>query len=122
MTRKKPVGKEETLKDLESHPERGKIDGEEVVRFKTVNIQASIPAEMHSQLLEVGGAFGIENKNELLRLAIASFLTQPGTVAMVERWQSRKAEKHNVNKFEIKSKTLGSYKRVARVRAARLEQ
>jgi hypothetical protein len=120
MPRKKPTNKEEILEDIATHPERGKIDGEDVVRFSSVNMQVSIPAEMHSQLLEVAGALGIESKTEIVRHAIASFLSQPGTVAMVDRWQARKAEKHNTSKFQIKSKCLGAYKRLARERSARL--
>jgi hypothetical protein len=119
MTRKKPGNKEEILEDIATHPDRGMLNGEEVVRFKAIDMQVSIPIEMHSQLLEVGGALGL-SKTEIIKHAIASYLTQPGVVSMVDRWQGLKCEKYNTSKYEIKSKVLGAYKRAARERTARL--
>lgn len=119
MPRKKPITPEEVKTDIENHPDRGQLNGEDVVRFESVNLQLSLPRELENQLLEIGACLGM-SKSEVFRHAIASFVSQPGNQAMVERWQQKKAEKFGVSKSEICSKTFGGYKKIAREKRARL--
>jgi hypothetical protein len=119
MPRKKPTTPEEVKADIESHPERGQLNGEDVVRFESLNLQLSVPRELENQLLEIGACLGM-SKSEVFRHAIATFVSLPGNQAMVDRWQTKKAEKFDVAKSEVRSKTFGSYKKIAREKRARL--
>lgn len=121
MPRKKPESQEELQQDIESHPERGQINGEDVVRFDTTTVQLAIPIELYRQLLDAGAALGM-NKKDIFNHAIASFVSHPGTVAMVRQWYEMKCDKYQVAKTEVRSKVLGSYKKTARAHMARIEK
>jgi predicted transcriptional regulator len=121
MPRKKPTTPEEVKTDIESHPGRGQLDGEDVVRFELLNLQLSLPRELENQLLEIGACLGM-SKSEVFRHAIASFVALPGNQAMIERWQQKKAEKFGVSKSEIRSKAFGCFKKAAREKRSRLQK
>jgi hypothetical protein len=116
---KKPENQEELLQDIETHPERGMLHGEDVVRFEPVDIQFSLPRELENQLLEIGACLGMK-KADLLRHAIAVFVALPGNQSMVERWQQKKADKFLENRTVVRAKVFGSYKKIARNHKARL--
>lgn len=118
---KKPESNEEVVTDIESHPERGQLDGEDIVRFEGVPLQFSIPRELENQLLEIGACLGM-SKAEILKHAIACFVSHSGNQAMVERWQQKKAEKFGVPKNVIRVKAFGGYKKAARDRRLRMEK
>lgn len=118
MARKKPENQNELAQDIENHPERGQINGEDIVRFDTVDVQVAISKEAYRQLLEIGGALGM-NKTTLFNHAIATFISMPGSIALVEKWQATKAENYGVTKLDIRSKVFGSYKKVGRSRSLR---
>lgn len=119
MTKRKPETQEEIIKDIEAHQERGKIDGEDVVHFKSTEITFTLPLELNSQLLGAAGALGF-NKSQMLQHIVASYISQPGVVAMVKSWEESKAEKHNVTTKTVRDKARGCYKRVAREKRARV--
>lgn len=121
MTRKKPETKEDILDDIQAHPDRGMLDGEDVVRFESINIQFTLPRELENQLLEIGACLGM-SKSDVLRHAIASFVSQPGNQAMISRWQENKGKKYGVEQPEIKNKVFGSYKKIARRHKSRLDK
>ncbi len=113
MTRRKPQNPEEVVADIQGHPERGKLNGEDVVRFDLEEIRVSVPKELYRVLLEVGGAMGL-SKKEVVMMALTRFVTDAGVMGLVERSQQLKSEKFGVSKVEIRSKVFGAYKRVAR--------
>jgi hypothetical protein len=119
MPQKKPTTQEELETDIKSHPDRGQLDGEDVVRFELLEIRFSLPRELENQLLEIGACLGM-SKAEIFRHAIASFVSS--NQVMVERWQEKKAEKFGVTKSEIRSKVSGSYKKIARQYRARMTE
>lgn len=118
-SRQKPTNNDELLQDIESHPERGKLNGEDVVRFDTEDLQVSIPKELYRILLEIGGSMGL-NKKEIVMLALTRLATDPGVLALLERSHSIKAEKYGVSPVEIRSKVFGAYKRVGREKSSRI--
>ncbi len=120
MSRQKPTNPQELKQDIQDHPERGKLNDEDVVRFDLEEIRVSIPKELYRVLLEVGGAMGL-NKKEIIMMALTQFAVSPGVMQLVERSQQLKAEKFGVSRTEIRSKVLGSYKRVAREKLERME-
>jgi hypothetical protein len=119
MPKKKPENSEELLQDIESHPDRGMLDGEDVVRFEPVNISCTLPRELENQLLEIGACLGM-SKSDVLRHAIATFVAMPGNQAMISRWQQKKAERFVTNLLTIREKVFGSYKKIARIFQSRL--
>lgn len=119
MQGKKPVTREEVEKDIQAHPERGQLDGEDVVRFESLSLQISLPRELENQVLEIGACLGM-SKADIFRHAIATFVSLPGNQAMIERWQEKKAQTHNSDKSTIRQKVFGGYKKIARAKRARL--
>jgi hypothetical protein len=116
---KKPENQEELLQDISSHPERGMLQGEDVVRFEPIDIQLTLPRELENQLLEIGACLGMK-KADIIRHAIATFIAMPGNQAMVQRWQQKKADKFGVSLSVVRAKAFGSYKKIARNHKARL--
>lgn len=119
--KKKPELREELKEDIEQHPERGMINGEDVVRFKTIKLQVEIPREMELALLQFGATQGM-SKADVVRHALATFNSLPGTIESIKSWQQQRAEKFETDTKAIRNKVYGSYKKLARLRRARLEQ
>lgn len=118
---RKPETEKEILNDIESHPDRGMLDGEDVIRFEAVNIVFTLPRELENQLLEIGACLGM-SKSDVLRHAIASFVSETGNQAMISRWQENKGKKYGVEQPEIKNKVFGSYKKIARRHKSRIDK
>lgn len=119
MPKKQPKTPEELQQDIEQHPERGLIDGEEIVRFDSVEIRGTVPRELHRLVLEAGGALGY-NKSEIIRAALEDWVTKH--LATVVRSQEVKAAKYDVEEIEIRSKVFGAYKAAGRKAKARLKK
>jgi hypothetical protein len=119
--RKKPTTQEELEQDLVDHPERGMLDGEDVVRFDKTTLQFAIPKEMYRVMLEIGAAKGL-SQTQIFIDAFSQYISSPGNIALVQHWQQIKAEKHNVSRFTIRGKVLGSYKKVGRERRRRMDE
>lgn len=120
MARRKPENPQEIEKDIQGHPERGKLNGEDVVRFDLEEIRVAIPKELYRLLLEAGGAMGL-SKKEVVMMALTRFVTDAGVMRLVERSQQLKSEKFGVSRVEIRSKVFGAYKRVARAFKSRMD-
>lgn len=117
--RKQPQTPDELEKDIESHPDRGKLGGDEVVRFDSTELRGQIPRELYRRFLEVAGAQGM-SKGQALLTAIASWVSQPGNQAMLDHFLSLQSEKYGQSRVEIRSKIFGAYKRTARLRRKNL--
>lgn len=117
--RKQPATPEELEKDIEKHPERGQLNGEEVIRFDSVELRGQIPREMYRRFLEIAGAQGM-TKGQALLTAIASWVSQPGNQALLDHFLSLQSEKHGKSRVEIRSKIFGAYKKTARLRRRNL--
>jgi len=119
--RKQPETPDELNKDIETHPDRGQIDGEEVVRFDSVELRGQIPREMYRRFLEIAGAQGM-TKGQALLTAIASWVSQPGNQAMLNHFLSLQSEKYNQSRVEVRAKIFGAYKKTARLRRKNLQK
>ncbi len=118
VKRKKPQTPEEVQIDIEEHPERGKLNGDEVVAFDKVEFRGSVPREIYRLALEVGGATG-DDKSSILTKALEEYVLR--RMPLLERSESIKAEKFGVSRLEIRSKTFGAYKAKGRAKRANLE-
>lgn len=116
--KKKPQTPEEVQIDIESHPERGKLNGDEVVAFDKVEFRGSVPREIYRLALEVGGATG-DDKSTILSKALEEYVLR--RLTLLERSESIKAEKFGVSRLEIRSKTFGAYKAKGRAKRANLD-
>lgn len=116
--KKKPQTPEEVQIDIESHPERGKLNGDEVVAFDKVEFRGSVPREIYRLALEVGGATG-DDKSAILAKALEEYVLR--RLPLLERSESIKAEKFNTTRLEIRSKTFGAYKAKGRAKRANLQ-
>ena len=116
--RKKPQTPEEVQIDIANHPERGKLDGDEVVAFDKVEFRGSVPREMYRLALEVGGATG-DDKSIILTKALEEYVLR--RLPLLERSESVKAEKFGVGRLQIRSKTFGAYKAKGRAKKANLD-
>jgi hypothetical protein len=115
---KKPETPEEVQIDIKSHPERGKLNGDEVVAFDKVEFRGSVPREIYRLALEVGGATG-DDKSSILTKALEEYVLR--RLSLLERSESIKSEKFGVSRLEIRSKTFGAYKAKGRAKKANLD-
>ena len=118
VKRKKPQTPEEVQIDIEEHPERGKLNDDEVVAFDKVEFRGSVPREIYRLALEVGGATG-DDKSSILTKALEEYVLR--RMPLLERSESIKAEKFGVSRLEIRSKTFGAYKAKGRAKRANLQ-
>lgn len=117
--RKQPETSGELEKDLEIHPERGQVNGEEVVRFDSVELRGQIPRELYRRFLEVAGAQGL-SKGQGLLIAIARWVSDSGNQALLDHFLTLQSEKYGKSRVEIRSKVFGMYKKTARARRRNL--
>ena len=117
-SRKKPETPEELLLDIESHPERGKINGKEVICFGRREIRGTVSAEAKQKFLRVLATQGL-TMNEGLAFAL-SLLWDLQREA-VEANEREKSEKFGVTIQEIQSKVFGAYKARGRNKKANLD-
>jgi hypothetical protein len=119
--RKKPTNSEELEQDISTHPERGKFDGEDVIRFDSVELRGQIPRELYRRFLEVAGVQGM-SKGQGLVSAIACWVSQPGNQAMVDNFLALQSERYNLPRVRVRAKMFGAYKKVARLRSKNLQK
>jgi len=119
MTNRKPTTADELKADIESHPDRGTIDGVDVVRFDQDEIRGKIPKELHRELLIWAGLNG-KTKAQAIEYAITFMLNDEGHQALVERRLREKAELFKTSPTEIRNAILGYFKRIARQSRAKL--
>jgi hypothetical protein len=118
-TKQNPQTIEELRVDLESYPDRGKLEDKPIVKFEPKEIAGLIPENLYDEFLQSGAAMGLD-KDALLLAAITKFVTDPGVIALRQAFISRKALKHNTTTLEIHSKIIGAYK--GQTRLKRLKQ
>jgi hypothetical protein len=118
-SKKKPQTQEELSADIQSHPERGNVDGEPVIRLDRTEFRGSVPRELYRQALLIGGAMGL-SKSDILVIALSRFVSDPGHQALKEATLQRKSEKFNLPVLDIISKIFGAYKAIGREKRSRL--
>jgi hypothetical protein len=118
---KKPQTPEELSADIESHPDRGKVDGEPVIRLDRTEFRGSVPRELYRQALLIGGSMGL-SKSDILVVALTKFVSDSGHQAVKEATIQRKSEKFGISALDVISKIFGAYKAVGREKRARLSQ
>jgi hypothetical protein len=112
MTRReKPQTREQVQVDIESHPDRGMINGHKVVDDAKREVRAKVPAELKRKLLRVIACYGV-GMSEGLEMAIASLWRQEQQV--VKLHEQEKALEFGVTEKEIQVKEFGHYKAVGR--------
>jgi hypothetical protein len=112
---KNPETTEELRADIESHPERGRVDEKPLVKFESKEISGFIPESLYEEFIQSGAAMGLD-KDNLLLAAITKFVTDPGVIALRQAFLARKAQKHDKTILEIHSKIIGAYKGHTRVK------
>ena len=121
MKKKQPSTTEELQKDIESHPDRGKLDGEPVVRFDSKELSGSIPRTLHNEFLLICGSKGY-NKSQGLTEAVSQWVADQGNQTAKENFIKRKAQQHQVSESEVASKVFGCFKDAGRRRKQRFQQ
>jgi hypothetical protein len=117
--RENPHNTEDLRADIETHPDRGRLEDKPIVKFEPKEISGFIPENLYDEFLQSGAAMGLD-KDALLLAAITKFVTDPGVIALRQAFINRKALKHNTTTLEIHSKIIGAYK--GRTRLKRLKQ
>lgn len=117
--KKKPSNPEELKADIEQHPERGKIGGDDVVAFDKVEFRGSVPREVYRLALETGGALG-DDKSMILAKALEEYVLR--RIELLERSQRMKAQRFGVDEPEIRAKTFGAYKAKGRSKQSNLQK
>ena len=119
MPRKKQPGDQAELQhDIDGHPDRGKVNGEEIFRTDSVDLRSKIPRELHREFLLILAALGL-GKSEGVEYAIQRLVSDPGLQLLKENFIRRKMEQYQSSYFDVYSKVLGAFK--ARGRAYRLQ-
>jgi len=121
MKKKQPQTAEELQKDIESHPDRGKLEEEPVVRFDSKDLSGSIPRTLYNEFLLICGSKGY-NKSQGLTEAVSQWVASEGNQAAKENFLKRKAQQHNVSESEVASKVFGCFKDAGRRRKQRFEK
>lgn len=119
--RKKPTTKEELEADIKNHPDRGKLDGNDVVRFDLVEIRGKVPRELYRRILEIGGSLGF-NKSQVLLIALSHFANDQGYQESYRNFVETKSAYYGVEESTIRSKIFGAYKRKGREAKARFNE
>ena len=107
MPKRKPQTKTELEQDLQSHPERGMINGKPVVNDKRREIRGTIPAELKQKFLRVCACYGLDNTAGIEQ-AIALLWKEHREA--VESHERQKAEEMGVTVAEIQRKSYGHSK------------
>ena len=111
----KPKTKAEIEQDIASHPERGKIDGVEVVLDQKREVRATVSAELKRKLLRLMACYGIDTSTGV---SMALALLWKEHRETVEAHESQKAIEFDVPVSVIQEKAYGHAK--ARGRQKRL--
>ena len=112
---KNPETVEELKADLESHPDRGKINGKDVVRFDLREFSGHIPHTLVDRALECGAPFGF-TQDEILIAALTMWTSDSGVQQARLIYQQELADKHDVPTKIVRSKIRGAYKKIKRIK------
>lgn len=115
MTYTPPKTVEELTSDLESHPDRGKLNGQDVVRFDLKEFSGVIPYALAQRALECGAPFGF-TRDEILTAALTMWTSDPGVQQARLTHLQELADKHKTTIPKVRSKIRGAYKKVRRVK------
>ena len=115
--RKKLETKEEILSDIANHPERGKINGQDVIATGRREIRGTVAGETKRKLLRNAACYGA-NMGEILTMAIAALWERERI--NVERHEQEKADSFAVDVKQIQVKSYGHYKAKGRERKSNL--
>lgn len=115
MNYKPPETVEELTSDLENHPDRGQLNGKDVVRFDLKEFSGVIPYALAVRALECGAPFGF-TRDEILTAALTMWTSDPGVQQARLTFQQEQAEKHQTTIPKVRSKIRGCYKKVRRVK------
>ena len=111
----KPTSKQELEEDIKAHPERGKVEGINVVSDQKQELRVKVSAEIKRKFLRIIGCYGIDSSSGIEQAIILLWNEHR---AAVESSEEEKAIKLNVSVEQIQSKTYGHAK--ARARQKRL--
>jgi hypothetical protein len=111
---RRPETVEELTMDLDNHPDRGKLNGQEVVRFDLKEFSGMIPHGLAARALESGAPFGF-TRDEILIAALTMWTSDPGIQQARITYQQELAEKYDTPVSKVRSKIRGAYKKVRRV-------
>lgn len=114
---KKPETKEEILNDIANHPERGKINGQDVINTSRREIRGTVAAETKRKLLRIAACYGA-NMGEILTMAIAALWERERI--NVEKHEQEKADAFGVDVKQVQRKSYGHYKAKGREKKANL--
>lgn len=117
-TRKKPITPQEIEADIDSHPDRGKINGEYVLALDRRQVRGTCSGEAKRKLVRIMAVYGW-NFSEGLSSAIAALWDKERE--NVEAHEQEKADKFGVSAQEIRNKQFGAYKDRSRRKTANLE-
>ncbi|MDF5733871.1 MAG: hypothetical protein PUP92_39345 [Rhizonema sp. PD38] len=119
MTEKRqPQTPEEIQADIESHPERGKINDEYVLALDRREVRGSCSGESKRKLIRIMAVYGWD-MSEGLSSAIAALWDKERQ--NVEAHEREKAEYFNVDTKEVRNKQFGIYKDRGRRKKANLQ-
>lgn len=119
MTNKrKPEAKQELEHDIQSHPERGKVNGEPILCDNRRLIRGSVPAELKRKFLRVIACYGIDNTSALEQ---AIMLLWEKHREIVESHERQKAEEFGISVAEVQKKSYGYIKARGRQKRLNLE-
>ncbi len=116
MNYEPPKTVDELTADLESHPDRGKLNGQDVVRFDLKEFSGVVPYALAKLALECGAPYGF-NRDEILTAALTMWTSDPGIQQARITYQQELAEKHQTSPRKIRSKIHGAYKKILRIKA-----
>lgn len=109
----KPTTQEQLISDRDAHPDRGRIDGKDIVRFDTVEVSGDISRQLCRLLLQTAASMGM-SKEDAVVAAIQCWVSQPENRAMREEFITHVMEIRDVPRSEAVSKIYGSYKKLGR--------
>jgi len=110
-----PETVQELTTDLENHPDRGKLKGQEVVRFDRKEFSGMIPHALAARAFECGAPFGF-TRDEILTAALTMWTSDPGIQQARLTYQQELAEKYDTPVPKVRSKIRGAYKKIRRVK------
>ena len=115
MEYEQPETVEALTTDLKNHPDRGKLNGQEVVRFDLKEFSGMISHGLAARALECGAPFGL-TRDEILTAALTLWTSNPGIQQARLTYQQELAEKYDIPVAKVRSKIRGAYKKIRRVK------
>ena len=115
----KKLNPEELAEDIQTHPERGLVDGKEILPGGNRTITISVSSELYRRFLLTCAAYD-EGKQSGAKQALAHWVNNPNAIAAVENLLQSKMTEHELTRSEVIHKILGVFKAKARELRSRL--